>query len=156
MSEIMMQKAGHGTLAPMDEEGMELIRKIKPGQPVRVKITQPRNAQFHRKFFALLKTGYEYWEPPKQEWQGHEAVKNFDVYREQVTILAGYREVTYNLDGSVKVVAKSISFTKMSEAEFQHLYRAVYDVIWNKVMKHIQGFTPEAMDNAINGMMSYG
>lgn len=156
MSEIMMQKGGHGVLAPMDEEGQKLIKGIMPGIPVRVKISQPRNAKFHAKFFALLNTGYEYWEPPVQSWQGHQAVKNFEVYREQVTILAGYREVTYNLDGSVKVVAKSISFAKMGEPEFQKLYSAVYDVIWKKVMSVIAGWTQADMDRAIDGMMSYG
>ncbi len=131
---LMLVKGQGNTLMPMTAADFETVQKIKIGRPVAASITQPRNPVFHRRFFALLNLAFDYWEPEVQEWKGIKAEKSFEVFREQVTILAGYREVTYNLDGSVKVTAKSISFGRMEEQEFQKLYKAVFNVLWRMVL----------------------
>ena len=156
MSKIFVRKLPGGSLVPCDDEGVEFIKKMKPGEQVSADITRPRNLKFHRKFFALMNMGFEYFEPPKQEWRGFEAVKNFDVFREQITILAGYREVTFNIDGSPKVKAISISFGRMEEDDFNKLYKAVFSVIWARVIVHIQGFTEADMERVVNEMLSFG
>lgn len=150
-------KRGPGvSLIPSDQQGVELVQSLKIGDDIGASLTKARNAKFHRKFFALLNLCFGYFEPPKREWQGVEAVKNFDVFREQITILAGYFDVTYNLDGSIKVKAKSISFAKMDDIEFSKLYNDVFTVLWNKVMRNIKGFTEAEMENVVNQMLSYG
>ena len=151
-----MQRGPGLSLIPSDKQGVDVIENLGHGVDVAVDITKMRNAKFHRKFFCLLNLGFEYFEPPKQEWKGMEAVKNFDVFREQVTILAGYFDVTYNLDGSIKVKAKSISFARMDDIEFEKLYKDVFNVLWKKVMSQVQGFTEPEMERVVNQMLSYG
>ncbi len=139
---------------PLGTDDAELMRTIPLGSMIECEYTKKRNPQFHRKFFALLNMGYEYWTPAEAEWRGFKAVKNFDVFREQVTILAGFREVTFNLDGSVKVKAKSISFAKMDDTEFQDVYSKVLEVIWNKTLSTV--FENRAqLDNAVNQLMGF-
>lgn len=153
MTALKLVKTTNGVI-PLCAEDNELIQKMKIGTVVECDYKQKRNSRFHRKFFALLNLGYEYWEPEPNQWRGFQAVKNFDVFREQVTILAGFRDVTYNLDGSVKVKAKSISFASMDETEFERLYSNVLDVIWHKVVNTI--FDDKAhLDNAVNQLLSY-
>lgn len=153
--EIMLLKTSGNSFSPADQGSLETSDGIKIGAIVKAIVTQPRNLKFHKKFFALLNLGFEHWAPDKLEWQGIQAVKSFDVYREQVTILAGYREVTYNLDGSVKVTAQSISFAKMDDLKFQKLYKAVFLVIWNKVMSQCPGWTEDEMNRVLGHMENF-
>ena len=153
--EIMLLKTSGNSFSPADQGSLEESNGIKIGATVKATVTQPRNLKFHKKFFALLNLGFEHWHPEQLEWQGIKASKSFEVYREQVTILAGYREVTYNLDGSVKVKAKSISFTKMDDLEFQKLYKSVFLVIWNKVISQCPGWTEDEMNRVLGHMENF-
>lgn len=143
-----------GGFKPLGSDDSELMKKIPLGSVIEGEFSKKRNPLFHRKFFALLNIGYEYWNPPEADWRGFKAVKNFDVFREQVTILAGFREVTYNLDGSVKVKAKSISFASMDDLEFEEVYSKVLDVIWNKIMSTVFD-DKRAFENAVNQLMNF-
>lgn len=154
-TEALFQRGPGNSLVPMGEEGILAIRGLKPGHAVKATIVRPRNVRFHRKFFALLNLGFEYWEPEQKEWRGIQAEKSFEVFREQVTILAGHREVTYNLDGSVKVKAKSISFANMDETAFQRVYKSVFSVIWKMVISKVKGFTEELMENTVDQLMGF-
>jgi len=144
-AEIYLMRISGSSFSPADESSKEAADDIPIGSVVKAMVTVPRNLKFHKKLFALLNLGYENWEPPKQEWKGIQAVKSFEVYREQVIILAGYRTVTHNLDGSVKVAARSISFAKMDEITFNKLYTAVFSVIWRKVLSNRKGWSEDEM-----------
>jgi len=154
-TDILVQRGPGNTLIPFGEDGVKAIQSLTRGQTVKASITKPRNPKFLRKFFSLVNFGFDYWEPEPIEWQGIQAEKSFPVFREQVTILAGYRDVTHNLDGSVKVVAKSISFASMEEDEFEKLYKAVFNVIWRMVICKVNGFTEELMENTLNQLLEY-
>ncbi|EKO3657449.1 DUF1367 family protein [Vibrio metschnikovii] len=143
-----------GGFKPLGTDDSELMRKIPLGSLIECEYSKKRNPLFHRKFFALLNLGFEYWNPPEADWRGFKAVKNFDVFREQVTILAGFREVTYNLDGSVKVKAKSISFANMDDPQFEEVYSKVLDVIWNKIMTTVFDDKRD-LENAVNQLMNF-
>ena len=153
-AELTMIKGQNGGLIPYTEPDIQWIQKLKPGRLVEVTVSQPRNYIFHKRFFALLNFGFDYWEPEEQEWKGIKAEKSFEVFREQVTVLAGHREVTYNLDGSVKVTAKSISFAKMDEDEFRQLYKDVFNVLWKMVLSKTD-MSYEQVENILNQMLEF-
>ena len=125
----------NGALHPAQEHDRELLKKIKEMQPVRVTLKQPRNYEFHKKYFALLNYAYENWEPP----ENHVAHKNFDRFRKDIIILAGYYDTTVRLDGSTRLEAKSISFGSMSAEDFESLYEASIQVIVKNVLRHLTG-----------------
>ncbi len=132
--DIQMQKAANGILVPSDEEAQQELSKLKLGQPVRVTIVRQRNYHFLKKWFALINFAFDYWEPPEIELkQKVTPEKNLDRFRKDVTILAGYYDATYRLNGEVRIEAKSIAFGNMSEDEFEVLYSKTIDVILKKV-----------------------
>lgn len=131
-------KIASGALIPATEDDAELLTKIKLGQVVKLKLTRPRNYQFHKKLMALMRIAFDYWTPP-EHGEGS-ALKekitierNFDRFRHDITILAGFYDATYRLNGDVRIEAKSISFGSMDEDEFEKLYSACIQVILKKV-----------------------
>lgn len=117
-----------------------LIRK-EIGELFEISIKWLRNPKFHRKFFALLKVGFDAWEPDRvrYSYKGKPITKNFEHFREDITILAGYYEQVFNLNGEMTLKAKSISFANMEEDEFEMLYSDVADVILAKVCTRYAG-----------------
>lgn len=118
---------------PYDPQSGEWAEKIKAGQVIRGKFTKMRNAAFHRKFFALLNLAYEYWEPGEIDSKYGKPEKNFERFRKDLTILAGYYDTVINIKGEVRVEAKSISFASMDNDEFEKLYNAVLDVVLKRI-----------------------
>ena len=117
---------------PVHNSDFEAATTLKNGMVYRADVKQPRNLQFHRKFFVLLNLAYDYWEP--QPVCGINITKNFDQFRKDLIIQAGYYKQVFRLDGSFTLIAKSISFGKMKQDEFDDLYGAVCNVIMSQVL----------------------
>ena len=132
--DLLLSKTASGTLAPADQQAVDWIAKLKLGQMVRAEVTKPRNPKFHRKYFALLNFAFDAWEPQAKEYKGEPVQKNFDQFRRDVTILAGYYEASYNLKGEVRLLPKSISFANMNEDEFGALYSDTINVILSRIL----------------------
>ena len=153
--QIALIKMPGGMFRPANESDAEIVEKIANNRYVTADIKQVRNPAFHAKFFALLNFGYQYFEPEPQIIRGMEAVKNFDRFREDVTILAGHREAVVNIKNEVRYVAKSISFGSMDELEFNELYKTVFEVIWRLVVSKVHGMTEEIAQNTIDQMLGF-
>lgn len=155
MRNLWMVKRG-GALVPAYDDTAERMRGVKEGKLVMVALKQPRNPRFHGKFFALLNFAFQYWEPEHEEIDGMTVEKDFERFRKDATILAGYRHAVVNMKGDVRYEADSISFGSMDEEEFHKLYKSVFNVLWRMVMSKVPGMTEEEAENAINQMLSYG
>lgn len=92
--------------------------KDKDGTIREVKDSKPRNVLFHKKFFALIKLGFE----------NQEEIDNIDGYRAIVTMRAGYYQEIKTNKGLV-YIPKSISFNTMKQEQFEKLYKDVLNVI---------------------------
>ena len=110
----------YGSLQPSSESDFEVINNLPDGCMIKVEISRPRNAQFHRKYFALLDVLYEMFTPPEDADKG--AVKNRKRFREDIACVTGYFDYVVNLKGEVRAQARSISFAKMEQADFEDLY----------------------------------
>lgn len=131
--EVHLLRTPHG-FVPASDEDFDELRKVKLGSEVRAAIVQPRNVRFHRKFFAMLKIGFDAWEPPEKEHRGLPVQKNFERFRKDCVIAAGYYEPVANLKGEVRAEAKSISFASMAENEFERVYSDVANVLLQRVL----------------------
>jgi len=130
----LFMKAPGNVLIAADQATEDYISSKKSGQGFKVEITQARNIGFHRKFFLLLQFAYDIWEPSgERQWKGNPIQKDFEGFREYVTILAGHYTAVYGLDGGVQLKAKTISFAGCSEEEFHIVYNGVLDVVWDKI-----------------------
>ena len=126
MTDIFVTRTKAGALdvlIPSHESDLEAIKKLPKSQPLRVKVTRIRNVRFFRKWWALVDVLWDLWEPDEEA-----APRNKDTFRKDLTILAGHYEQWVRLDGSIRTVAKSISFAKMSEDDFTDLFDKTIDV----------------------------
>ena len=145
--DIYLIKASNA-LFPASDNDRDHLSKIKAGQPVRVTLRRVRNYRFHQKWFALLNFAYDYWEPP----ENHVAEKNFDRFRKDITILAGFYERYVRIDGTTRVEAKSVSFASMTQDEFENLYQATIDALLKYVLKN---YDRDLIDEAVNYIMEF-
>lgn len=150
-------KAQGGVLVPADPAAEDFVRSIKAGAGMVVEVKKTRNVRFHRKFFALLQLAFDVWEPRGEKtWNGQEIRKDFERFREDITILAGHYDVSYGLDGSVKLTAKSISFANCDDFEFERVYSGVLDVVWDKILSEANFRSKEEVESVVNQLMGYG
>ncbi|WP_407330578.1 DUF1367 family protein [Enterovibrio sp. 27052020O] len=83
-----------------------------------------------------------------------EVEKSFEAYRKWVVMEAGFYTVAHYPNGTVRKEAKSISFAKMDNNEFDELYRACVNVIWNHTL--FAYFDSQAeLDAAVNRLMGF-
>lgn len=151
-----------GALDGMGESAKKAWRRfwkrmiaLEPGEIAQVEVEIPRNPKFLRKFFALLKVGFDAWEPARKHktYKGKPITKNFERFRSDVLILAGFYEQTFDLKGRMCVEAKSISFANMEEPEFEKVYSAVADVLLREVLTRYKG--REELDSVVNEILSF-
>lgn len=149
---ILVKHSQSGLLLPDDADTSDFIKKLKDGAIIRADFKKMRNPAFHRKYYALLNFAYENWEPTAQTYKDQVVEKNFDRFRKDVAILAGFGFPTYNIRGEMRMEAKSISFASMDEMEFSALYEKTITVI----MKHIlTNYTAQDINNTINELLSF-
>lgn len=152
MAEILVSKAQGGILVPMDEAAQEYIAKLKLGDILRVKVTKANNPAFHRKMMALFNVGFDAFQPEEKTYKGQVVQKNFDNFRREITILAGWYDATYHIDGSLKLTAKSLSFSSMDHDEREALYNAVINVLLQKVLTN---YTREDLDEVVARILRF-
>lgn len=149
--DILLLKHPKGFLYPADELEAEKIKTMKQGVLVRAEVKQVRNPQFHRKFMALLRIGFDAFNPPAGEYKGFPVQKDFEQFREDVTIAAGFFTVSYRINGEMRVRAKSIRFGRMSQEDFERLYSQVANVLLQKILAHYQNRAN--LDNVVNQIL---
>lgn len=140
-------------LVPSDSDTSDWFNKLKPGQVVKAEFKKVRNYAFLKKYFALLNIAFENWEPGPINSKYGPVEKNFDRFRSDVTILAGFYDVTVRLDGSTRIEPKSISFAKMTAEEFEQLYSRTIDVL----IKHVYGkdMKPEEINRIVEEYLRF-
>jgi len=122
-------------LVPGDDATREWFNKLKMGTTVHADARQLRNGAFFRKFWALVNLGYDYWSDAVEtlEYKGERVLPEFERFRKDVTILAGYYHSVVNIKGEVRIEADSLKWSSMSEETFTKLYDATIRVLLRKV-----------------------
>ncbi|ECD5489086.1 DUF1367 family protein [Salmonella enterica subsp. enterica serovar Kirkee] len=195
--ELQLIKQSSGILIPATPETSDILQsKIKLGAVLVAEFRQVRNPAFHRRFFALLNLGFEYWEPTggaisanerklvngyakflaayggnesalldaaeqyleqianRRVTNGISLCKSFDAYRAWVTVEAGFYTGHFYPDGSRGRRAKSIAFASMDETEFQQVYKAVLNVLWNWILFR-KFSSPEEVENVAAHLLEF-
>ena len=138
MTELTFQKINGHFLAALDQETVNSVEAMAEGAVLAGNFVKKRNPKFLRKFFALLRVGFDLWEPHEIDTDWGCPEKSFKQFRGQVTVLAGYGEPVFNLNGTFRMVPRSISFANMSEEEFSELYSNVIDVILKNIPSNFE------------------
>lgn len=140
-------KQAGGVLVPASDLVSDKMTKFKTNGLYEVEIKRQRNPDFHRKVFAFFGFCFEHW-------CGDQVVENmdlpaqFDVFRKQLTCLAGFYDQYYKIGGGVRVEAKSLSYGNMDQAAFEECYSALI----NAAIKHVfQNTRDEQILNRLQG-----
>ena len=132
--EVYLRKL-YDTLVPVDQAQALEMDKLQPNGEYKAVFTQPRHPAFHRKAFALAQIGFDVWEPPvDKSYHGKPVLKEFEVFREELTILAGFYDVTWKINGKMKLTAHSWSWGKTDQLKFEAMYSAFIDVIIRDIL----------------------
>lgn len=150
--DTQLKKTSHG-LVPNDPSTGEWYEKLKIGEDVHGSLRKHRIGWMHRKYFALLTIGYSNWTPGKIDSEHGIPEKNFNRFRKDVAIQAGFYEIVIRLDGTARPEAKSISFVKMDQEEFDRLYNRSLDVL----LKRIYGkdWTKKEINEAVEKYLEF-
>ncbi len=114
--QLEMLKMAGGMLAPLDD-------------------MQADNPAFHRKVFAFFKFCFDHWAADKTEWRYFDERTQFDTFRKNLTVLAGYKVASYTIDGRMRVEAQSLSYGNMEQDEFERCYSALINAAMQNIFK---------------------
>lgn len=135
---LYLRKVGGGALIPDNDETAEWLQKLPLGQVLGGEFSRPRNYKFHKKLMALFKVCFDHF-TDQYEWnvkyRGMKVEPSFDMFRKQLTILAGHYDATYDIMGRVRLEAKSLSFANCSEEEAEKIYSDVINAALKQVYR---------------------
>jgi hypothetical protein len=156
--DLIFQKGATGLL-PACEEATEWLRKKKIGATILVEPREMRNGAFFRKWWALVKLGYDYWSENAQtiEFKGQPVLPDFDRFRKDVTISAGFYYPVVNLKDEVRIEAESLKWASMTEERFEQLYSATIQVLLQRVFngKVSQRWTEDQLRSVADQILSF-
>ncbi len=127
---IQFIKIAGGMLAPASDIDADSMSKFKTGEQYEVEIKNYRNPDFHRKMFAFFNHCFAHW---KSDREFMDERGQFDMFRKHMTVLAGYYDEYYKLDGAVRIEAKSIAYASMTPEDFEALYQALIQVAMQRI-----------------------
>ena len=152
---LIFTKIHNGMFIPGDKATEEYTSKLKTGETIHADFKRMRNYKWHKKFFAMLQLAYEYWNPGEIDSKYGVPEKNFERFRKDAIILAGYYHTEIRLDGSVRVEPDSISFAKMDNETFSALYNNVLNVLLQRIPV-LAEMGKEQIDKITNQLLDFG
>lgn len=134
MNDLLFTKSPSG-LVPADEQTREWLAKKKLGATIQANATEMRNGAFFRKWWSLVNLAYDHWKDDAAtvEYKGERVQPNFERFRKDLTISAGFFEPVVNLKGELRLEPKSLKWSQMDETEFTKLYDATIQVLLQRV-----------------------
>ena len=117
-------------LVPMYESDYDEKKRLKLGDTVLCTIKKPRNYEFHKKFFALVRLCYQ----NLPEWM--EQVLDIHSEEDMLTSMKldlGMAEIVY-INGRPIAKTGSISFAAMDNTEFERFYNRCVDLVLTRYL----------------------
>lgn len=121
---IAMRKTLGGKLEPVGDAGAGVLARIPHGDIVLVDVHRPRNVAHFRKYWALVSLIYGNQTRYRSPEELNDALK----------VHCGHCMVMQLRDGTEVRVPKSISFSAMTQDEFEIFYARVIDVVCQEIV----------------------
>lgn len=142
-----MIKQPGGMFCPADDMEQEKTIKFKTFEPYEVDVKLSRNPKFLRKVMVFFHFCFNHWNGEAVH-QFCSETEQFDRFRKDLTILAGFYIQSVRIDGTLRTEAESLAFANMTEERFQECYQALI----RAALKHI---FQNADVNTENQLMSF-
>ena len=122
-------------LVPLYDSDHDLKQRLRVGSIVRCRISQPRNYEFHKKFFALVRLTYDNLPLPLVErWN----IRSVDDMLRRFKRDLGYFTSSVNELGEREIEYRSISFAAMDEEEFERFYNGCVNLVLDKYIRGLE------------------
>lgn len=156
MPDVLLIKDPSGVLRPATDEARQQLEKFKDGEMYMAKVTFKRKGKFHQKWIVLLEYAFGLFceTHPEVVINGIKIKPDFDRFRHDVTIMAGFCRGVINARGEARLIPESISFDSMTEERFDKLYSVSLDVIIEKVL-HDKKMTAAQVDEAVKHILKF-
>lgn len=140
-TKIMLAKQ-FGALRPADEDSEEFLSHLRNGETVSAVITVPRARVLahHNKLMALLGLVA----------QNHPTYTDIKTVLFNVKLDLGYADWVQRPDGTMAPMVRSISFPKMSQAEFDVFFDRVVKLI---ITRFLPGVGRAELDREVNEIL---
>ena len=138
-----------------DDATADYLSKKKSGTILNINIVEPRNGQFHRKVMSMFGMIHDQLpEPEPVEIKGRMVTPahTFDSTRKYLTIMAGYYEIIGLPNGKYKYEAKSLSYDKMDQQEFEKFFS---DVVNAGLKLMPESWSAQDLDSFANNLLGY-
>ena len=113
----------------------DLKQRLHVGSTVRCRVTLPRNYEFHKKFFALVRLTYDNLPLPLVErWNVHSTDDMLRRFKRDL----GYFTSSVNELGEREIEYSSISFAAMDEEEFERFYNGSVNLVLDKYIRGLE------------------
>lgn len=130
--DIFCKVTPHG-LVPLYDSDLDMKRRLRVGSVVRCRVSNPRNYEFHKKFFALVRLTFDNLPSRLAElWKIHNEEDMLRRFKRDL----GYYTATYNERNEREVEYHSISFSAMEQHEFERFYNQCIDLV---LARYIRG-----------------
>lgn len=136
--DIYVRKTLDGSLRPVSDEDAEALRTIKLGEPIKVKVTKPRNYKFLQKTMVLFGIAYDHFCEfgiSEAVYRGRPVVPCKETFRKNLIVLAGHYDPVFDVRGRVKLVPHSLSYAKCTEEQAQKIYSDVINAVLANVYR---------------------
>lgn len=118
-------------LVPMYDSDLGKKKRLKEGEVYKVEVSIPRNYQFLKKFFALVRLTFDNLPERLVRMLG---VRNEDDMLDCFKLDLGlFTQVWHGRRPIAKL--RSISFAAMDETEFQNFYNRCVDIVLTKYLR---------------------
>lgn len=135
---LYFKKMPGGVLVADNDETAEWLQKVKNGDVLSGEFARPRNYKFLKKTMVLFKVCFDHFAEHLDtglEYKGMKVEPSLEMFRKQLTILAGHYTATYDIRGNVRLEAKSLSFANCSEEEAEKIYSDVINAALKQVYR---------------------
>lgn len=156
MATMHMLKTATGALVPANDESIEAVKKFKIGNVIKVDVVQMRNGPFFRKWWLLAQLAFDIWKDTATMplYRGEPVQANFEKFRKDLTIMAGYYHPVANINSEVRLEADSLAWASMEEETFEKLYSATINAVLQKVLGKTD-WDEDKLRNTVNQLMEF-
>lgn len=158
MAGALLIRTIHG-FSPADDEAREAIRHHRIGSLVRADLPVMRNGAFFRKWWALVKLGFDYFEDMCEVrlHKGKAVQPSFDRFRKDITILCGHYHTVWNINGEMRLEADSLKWASMNEETFTKLYDQTIQVLLRNIFNGKKGrpWSEQELRSAVDQVMEF-
>lgn len=122
-------------LVPMYGSDHEAKKRLRTGSVVKCRVSNPRNYEFHKKFFALVRLTFDNLPSRLAEYWG---INNEEDMLRRFKRDLGYFTSTVNERGEREIEYGSISFAAMEQYEFERFYNQCIDLVLSKYIRGLE------------------